>query len=69
MAYPVGGIRDVSLYNDEQFVDEPPKSKDKQDFIDYLNSKEELIQSGGDIAPNMDKLRVEEMSTFDKKNL
>ena len=53
MAYPVGGHRDVSMYNDEQFEDVETDDTNKRKFYDYLNGNERAIQTqtslvGGD---------------------
>ena len=51
MAYPLGGYREVSMYNDDQFEDEPSdEDTKKENFYTYLNKNEEQIDeipSGG----------------------
>ena len=50
-AYPTGGHRDISMYNDDQFEDEPSDGDTKKEnFYTYLNKNEERIDeipSGG----------------------
>jgi len=43
MAYPTGGHRDISMYNDEQFEDESTNDSKILDFYKYLNINEEQI--------------------------
>jgi hypothetical protein len=53
MAYPIGGNRDISMYNDEQYEDVDSNDTNKSKFYDYLNGNERAIQTqtelvGGD---------------------
>ena len=52
ISYPIGGHRDVSMYNDEQFVDKPAQEgSDKSKFSNYLKTYEEnILTTGGDAA-------------------
>ena len=43
MAYPIGGHRDVSMYNDEQFEDEVTHDSNKNNFYTYLNNNEQPL--------------------------
>lgn len=50
IAYYKGGHRDISMYNDEQFEDEPTRDTRKINFYNYLNEYEEPFAIvGGDI--------------------
>ena len=52
IAYPSGGPpRDINMYNDEQFEDEPTADDTKTSFYEHLNKNEEaIILTGGDKA-------------------
>ena len=50
ISYSIGGQRDVSMYNDAQFIDKPIlEDSDKKKFYNYLNTYEEnILTTGGD---------------------
>lgn len=50
IAYPVGGHRDISMYNDDQYEDIIKNEPYFTNFYNYLNSNEELISMAGGAA-------------------
>ena len=58
MSYSVGGHRDISMYNDEQFEDVPSRDINKTNFVSYLNSKEELISQRGGDTPSIQPMEL-----------
>jgi len=50
ISYSIGGQRDVSMYNDAQFIDKPIlEDSDKKKFYNYLNTYDEnVLTTGGD---------------------
>lgn len=47
IAYPVGGHRDISMYNDTQFEDDTKVTPEKEAFYQYLNTNEYPISMTG----------------------
>lgn len=47
IAYPVGGHRDISMYNDAQFNDDTKVTSEKEAFYQYLNTNEDPISMTG----------------------
>ena len=69
MAYPVGGPRDINVYNDEQFEDKElietdNNYVDKNNFYDYLNNNEESVNElSGGTKIQMEAIRQEPFET------
>ena len=49
MAYPVGGPRDINMYNDEMFINDSLQTENKRQFSNFLENQEDPIEiKGGD---------------------
>ena len=63
MSYTIGGPRDINMYNDAQFINEPIKdtATEKRTFNDLLENQEEnILTTGGEGKP------IEQTDTFQK---
>jgi hypothetical protein len=67
ISYPVGGHRDISMYNDEQFEDESTADPRKTKFYEYLNNNELSIPklTGGETVEKPPTNTMEKMPSVD----
>jgi|694.fasta_scaffold22075_5 hypothetical protein len=67
IAYPVGGHRDISMYNDDQYEDVIKNEPYFTNFYNYLNSNEAVISMAGGAAKYEDQPQLITLSDEEKE--